>query len=178
MAEAPHAIPPPSQEKSVKKVLVDPNEYGGPRGTLRRTITDDDLRDYACTVGDINPIHFDEQYALGTRFGKPIVHGAFLEGLISSILGNDFPGHGTIFIENTLRFLKPVYVGQTVRIGVAYMKHEPLKYSGFRWFRKKSVAVFKTLVKVNGVTVASGEARILPPKGFRCTKPNTRHPLR
>jgi len=157
----------PAPKIKPKRELVDPNEYYGTRGSLRRTITDDDLRNYACTVGDINPIHFDEHYALGTRFGKPIVHGAFLEGLISSILGNDFPGVGTIFIENKLSFFKPVYVGQTVRVTVEFKKNVPLKYSWFGWLRKKPVAVFVTMVKVNDVTTACGEARVIPPKGFR-----------
>lgn len=97
--------------------LIDPNMYYGDREHfffLERTITEKDVRDFANVIGDLNPIHFDEEYAKTARFSKPIVHGEFLAGLVSSVLGNKNPGNGTILLQNKMRFVGPVYVGQKV----------------------------------------------------------------
>lgn len=68
--------------------------------------------------GDNNPLHLDEEFARNSRFGAPVVHGILVAGLISKIIGTQFPGEGSIYLEQNLRFLKPVYVGECVVVKV------------------------------------------------------------
>jgi 3-hydroxybutyryl-CoA dehydratase len=86
--------------------------------SYERFISADDVKRFAEVVGDSNPVHLDADFAEGSFFKKRIVHGAFLAGLISKILGMDFPGQGTIYISQTSVFKRPVYVDTTVKIEV------------------------------------------------------------
>ncbi|MCZ6705256.1 MAG: MaoC family dehydratase, partial [Bacteroidetes bacterium] len=86
--------------------------------SIERLISAEDVRAFADVTGDDNPLHVDEEYASGTRFGQTIVHGVFLTGLISKVLGRDFPGPGSIAVSITCKFLRPVPVGSTVTIEV------------------------------------------------------------
>lgn len=86
--------------------------------SYERFISADDVRQFAEIVGDLNPVHLDADYAEGSFFKKRIVHGAFLAGLISKILGMDFPGQGTIYISQNSVFKRPVYVDTTVKVEV------------------------------------------------------------
>lgn len=79
-----------------------------------RHISADDVQQFAAIVGDLNPIHLDAEFAANSFFKKRIVHGAFLAGLISKVLGMDFPGQGTVYISQTSVFKRPVYVDTTV----------------------------------------------------------------
>jgi 3-hydroxybutyryl-CoA dehydratase len=83
-----------------------------------RYISADDVRKFAEVVGDLNPIHLDSTFAERSFFKKRIVHGAFLGGLISKILGMDFPGQGTVYISQNSIFKRPVYVDSTVKVEV------------------------------------------------------------
>ena len=75
-------------------------------------------RSFAQISGDYNPVHLDEEYARGTIFGKRIAHGMLLGSYISGVLGNDFPGEGTIYLKQDMKFVKPVYYGDTITISV------------------------------------------------------------
>ena len=86
--------------------------------SFERTISADDVRQFAQVVGDLNPVHLDAEFAEKSFFKNRIVHGAFLGGLISKILGMDFPGQGTIYISQNSVFKRPVYVDTTVRVEV------------------------------------------------------------
>ncbi|HLA06298.1 MAG TPA: MaoC family dehydratase [Anaerolineales bacterium] len=83
-----------------------------------RFISAEDVQQFAEIVGDLNPIHIDAGFAEKSFFKKRIVHGAFLAGLISKILGMDFPGQGTVYISQNTMFKRPVYVDSTVRVEV------------------------------------------------------------
>jgi len=83
-----------------------------------RHISADDVRKFADVVGDLNPIHLDVEFAEKSFFKKRIVHGAFLAGLISKVLGMDFPGQGTVYISQNSVFKRPVYVDTTVTVEV------------------------------------------------------------
>src|SRR5512134_2421712 len=83
-----------------------------------RFISAEDVRRFAETVGDLNPIHLDAEFAEKSFFKKRIVHGAFLAGLISKVLGMDFPGQGTVYISQNSTFKRPVYVDTTVLVEV------------------------------------------------------------
>lgn len=95
--------------------------------SFERFISSDDVRRFAETVGDLNPVHLDEAFAEGSFFKKRIVHGAFLGGLISKVLGMDFPGQGTIYISQNSVFKRPVYVDTAVKIAVKVTEVIPEK---------------------------------------------------
>jgi 3-hydroxybutyryl-CoA dehydratase len=86
------------------------------------TITDEVIRGFADVTGDNNPVHLDDEYAAGTRFGRRIAHGMIAAGLISATLANDLPGPGTVYLNQTLKFKLPVYPGDTVTAIVAVLK--------------------------------------------------------
>lgn len=86
--------------------------------SFEKHISASDVKQFAEIVGDLNPIHLDEEIAEESFFKKRIVHGAFLTGLISKILGMDFPGQGTVYISQNSVFKRPVYVDTTVKVEV------------------------------------------------------------
>ena len=86
----------------------------GMRAIISRTITETDLRNFSGVSGDTNPMHLNEEYAKQTVFKGIIVHGMLTASLISAIIGTKLPGPGCIYMGQTLKFLAPVYVGETV----------------------------------------------------------------
>lgn len=86
--------------------------------SFERFISAEDVKQFAGIVGDTNPIHLDAAFAENSFFKGRIVHGAFLAGLISKILGVDFPGEGTVYISQNTSFKRPVFVDSTVKIEV------------------------------------------------------------
>jgi phosphate acetyltransferase len=90
----------------------------GQRAQLTRTLTMADIQAFALVSGDVNPAHVDPEYAEGTRFHGVIAHGMWAGALISSVLGNEFPGPGTIYVAQDLRFHRPVHVGDTLIVTV------------------------------------------------------------
>jgi len=85
---------------------------------FERYISADDVKKFAEVVGDLNPIHLDVEFAESSFFKKRIVHGAFLAGLISKVLGMDFPGPGTVYISQNSIFKRPVFVDTKVTVEV------------------------------------------------------------
>ena len=71
---------------------------------------------FADVSGDKNPIHLDEDFAEQTRFGKRIVHGMLIGSYFSAIIGNDFPGNGTIYLNQSMIFKNPIYYNSDVII--------------------------------------------------------------
>ena len=94
----------------------------GDTAWLTRTVTDADIRAFAELSTDHNPIHLDDDYAATTRFGRRIAHGMFGASLISAVIGNDLPGTGSIYLSQTLKFLAPVFVGDTLTARVVVAK--------------------------------------------------------
>ena len=88
----------------------------GLSATYGKTITEADVVLFAGISGDDNPIHIDEEYARDTIFKGRVVHGMFLAGLISCVVGTRLPGPGAIYMGQTLKFLAPVRIGDTVRV--------------------------------------------------------------
>ncbi len=121
--------------------------------SVKRVITAEDVQLFADLTGDDNPIHVDKEFAAETRFGKPIVHGVLLLGIISKVLGRDFPGHGSVAVSISARFLRPVPVGSEVTVEVKISeKIEKHKHIRGRVF-----------VYLNGKTAVGGEATLIPP---------------
>ena len=96
----------------------------GDTATRSKTITDANIRAFADLTGDHNPIHMDEQFASQSRFGKRIAHGMLSASLISAVLANDLPGHGSIYLGQTLKFVAPVFIGDeiTARVTVTSVR--------------------------------------------------------
>lgn len=86
----------------------------GRHASFRKTFTDEDVRRFIEITGDTNPLHVDDEFAAGTRFGRRILHGMLTASLLSTMVGMLLPGTGAIYRSQTIRFLLPVYVGDTV----------------------------------------------------------------
>ncbi len=94
----------------------------GDSAFVTKTITDDDIRAFADLTGDYNPVHLDDEFARGTRFGRRIAHGMLSAGLISSVLANKLPGAGTVYLSQSLSFVAPVFPGDTITARVTVKK--------------------------------------------------------
>jgi acyl dehydratase len=117
-----------------------------------KTITDEDVRVFADLTGDHNPVHLDDQYASATRFKRRVVHGMLTASLISSVLANRLPGEGTVYLSQSLKFVAPVYLDDTVtaRVTVTEIRED------------KPVATLETVcVNQRGELLIKGEAVVL-----------------
>lgn len=79
-----------------------------------RTVTLDLVKQYADISGDVNPIHLDEKYAEKSFFGARIAHALFCLGMVSKIIGTVMPGEGSIFLNESIDYYKPVYIGDSI----------------------------------------------------------------
>ncbi|MBR9985120.1 MAG: MaoC family dehydratase, partial [Desulfosarcina sp.] len=86
----------------------------GDSDRFSKTVTDTDIYLFAGVTGDFNPAHIDEAYAQGTFFKTRIAHGMLSAGFISAVIGTRLPGPGTVYMRQTLDFLAPVRIGDTV----------------------------------------------------------------
>ncbi|MPY25569.1 MaoC family dehydratase [Shewanella psychropiezotolerans] len=86
----------------------------GDTETIEKTIDAETVAAFAKIAEDFNPVHLDEEYAATTQFGKPIVHGMLASSLISGLLASKLPGKGCIYLGQTIKFTKPIYVGESV----------------------------------------------------------------
>ena len=120
---------------------------------IRKIITDRDIEKFAEISTDHNPVHLDDEYARDTIFEGRIAHGMLTAGLISAVIGEQLPGHGTIYMSQNLKFLAPVRPGDLVHAEV----------------RVVDMVIDKRRVKldcrceVNGKNVLVGEAMVLAP---------------
>jgi len=86
----------------------------GQRASFTKTFTDDDVQRFVAITGDVNPLHVDDAFAASTRFGGRVLHGMLTASLFSTMVGMFIPGTGAIYRSQTLNFLLPVHVGETV----------------------------------------------------------------
>ena len=100
-------------------ICIEDIEIGMVR-SLRKTVTDRDIKMFAEISTDYNPVHLDEDYANETIFGGRVAHGMLTAGLISAVIGEQLPGHGTVYLGQTLKFLGPVRPGDEVTAPVSY----------------------------------------------------------
>jgi phosphate acetyltransferase/phosphate butyryltransferase len=100
----------------------------GDSASLTRTLTEQDIKLFAIMSGDVNPAHLDEEYARNDMFHKIIAHGMWGGALISTLLGTQLPGPGTIYLGQTLRFRRPVAIGDTVTVAVTASARDPEKH--------------------------------------------------
>jgi 3-hydroxybutyryl-CoA dehydratase len=127
----------------------------GDSAQISKTIAETDINDFARVTGDFNPVHLDQAYAEKTIFKGRIAHGLLSVGLLSNILGNILPGHGTIYLSQEVRFLAPVRIGDTITARVEVIELLP----------EKNRAKFRTTcINQDGKEVVDGTAWGMPPK--------------
>jgi acyl dehydratase len=113
----------------------------------------DEVNRFAEVTGDKNPVHLDAEYAAKTMFKRPIMHGMLSASLFSKVFGTLFPGEGTIYLKQTLNFLKPMYV-ETDYVAEFIVKEV---------IKDKNRAVVETLIKDKNTQLVctSGEAVVM-----------------
>ena len=123
--------------------------------SIQNTVTEQDVVDFARVSGDHNPLHMNDEYAKTTQFKGRIAHGALTASYISAILGNDLPGPGAVFMELTLKFVRPVRIGDP---GVSTAEVIELIERGHR---------VRLAVKgeVEGKVCMKGDALVMVPSG-------------
>jgi len=120
---------------------------------LTKEITDRDIELFAEVSTDRNPVHLDDAYARDTIFEGRIAHGMLTAGLISAVIGEQLPGHGTVYLGQSLKFLAPVRPGDTVRAEVTVLSID----------HSKRRVQLDTRCTINGKPVLKGEATVLAP---------------
>jgi acyl dehydratase len=99
----------------------------GQRARRTQTVTARDVELYAQITGDRNPLHFDPDFAGRTRFGRLVAQGGITAGMLNALVAMDLPGAGTVFMSQALRYLAPVYLGDTVTAEVEVRSLKPDK---------------------------------------------------
>ncbi|MEI4197146.1 MaoC family dehydratase [Roseovarius sp. E0-M6] len=120
---------------------------------VQKVVTDEDIEMFAQVSTDRNPVHLDDDYAQDTIFEGRIAHGMLTAGLISAVIGEQLPGHGTVYMGQTLKFLAPVRPGDTVRAEV--------EVTGIDYAKRRVQLDCRCLV--GGKKVLIGEATVLAP---------------
>ena len=109
---------------------------------------------FARASGDTNPLHLDEEFAKGTRFGQRVAHGMLTGGIIGGILGTEFPGFGTIYLSQELKFMRPVFIGDKITIDLEVKEIVA---------EKNRLVLSTNVSNQRGEKVAAGTAVVLPP---------------
>ena len=118
-------------------------------------ITSDMIERFAEATGDHNPIHLDEEFAKGTKFKTRVAHGMLQAGILSGILGTEFPGVGTVYLSQSLKFMKPVFIGDKVTFHLKVL--ELIE-------EKNRIRIETICENQKGEAVVTGEALVMPPK--------------
>jgi 3-hydroxybutyryl-CoA dehydratase len=135
--------------KTIDEIQVgDTAEFG-------KTVTETDIYLYAGITGDFNPAHVNEAYAQQSFFKTRIAHGMLAAGFISAVLANKLPGPGSIYLKQSMSFLVPVKIGDTVTARV-----EALEVMD----EKHRVRFKTTCINQDGKIVLDGEAVVMPPR--------------
>lgn len=125
----------------------------GSRASFTKTLSESDVYLFAGITGDLNQLHVDETYARETRFGRRIAHGMLVASLISSVQASQLPGPGNIYVSQTLRFVAPVFIGDTVTATVEVIEviHD-----------RNRVRLRTECTNQDGVVVVTGESEVAP----------------
>lgn len=138
-----------------KEVISSQEKYKlGDKAEMTKRFSDRDLLDYVRATNDSNPIHCTDEHTVN-RFRGKIVHGMLVGGLISAVLGTKLPGHGTIYVSQTMKFIKPVYVNESVTARVEITAIDETR---------KRLSLATTCYNEKGELVLIGEAIVIPPE--------------
>jgi 3-hydroxybutyryl-CoA dehydratase len=133
-------------------ICIEDIEIGMTR-SLSKVVTDRDIEMFAEVSTDHNPVHLDDDYARDTIFEGRIAHGMLTAGLISAVIGEQLPGHGSVYLGQTLKFMAPVRPGDLV--------HAEVKVTAIDHGRRR--VTMDTQCVVDGTVVLKGEAVVLAP---------------
>jgi 3-hydroxybutyryl-CoA dehydratase len=135
--------------KTIEQIKLGDTAY------FSKTVSESDVYLYAGITGDLNPAHINEAHAKNTFFKTRIAHGLLTAGFISSVLGMQLPGPGTIYMRQSLNFLAPVRFGDTITAKVEVVEVIA---------EKNRVRLKTTCTNQEGTVVLDGEAMVIPPK--------------
>ena len=135
--------------KTIEEIKV------GDKAEFSKTVSETDVYLFAGVTGDFNPAHINEVYAAKTFFKTRIVHGMLLAGLISTVVGNQLPGYGTIYVRQEMTFRLPVCIGDTITAQVEVTEI---------LLEKKQAKLKTTCINQEGNKVLEGEAIVSPPR--------------
>ena len=99
----------------------------GQRAERSLTLTAAHVKTFAELTGDYNPLHFDEAFAAGTKFGRLVVQGGLTTGLLHALVAMDMPGPGTVFLSQNWKFTAPVYIDDTITASAEVLSVHPTK---------------------------------------------------
>ena len=122
--------------------------------SLAKVLTDENIHMFAEVSSDRNPVHLDDGYAEGTMFGGRIAHGMLTASLISAVIGEQLPGHGTVYLRQSLAFLAPVRPGDEVTAIVSVREIDD----------RRSRVTLDCECRVGEKAVLRGEALVLAPR--------------
>ena len=125
--------------------------YVGQGASVTKTISEGDVYLFAGITGDFNPVHINATFADSTIFGKRIVHGVLSAGLISSVLGMQLPGSGSILLSQTIKYTAPVYFGDTLTATAIVKQIFP---------EKNRITLTTLVVNQDGKEIIIGEASL------------------
>ncbi|TFH87195.1 bifunctional enoyl-CoA hydratase/phosphate acetyltransferase [Billgrantia azerbaijanica] len=126
----------------------------GDSAAIEKRLTLDDIKLFAIMSGDINPAHLDEDFAKSTRFQEVVAHGMWGGALISTVLGTELPGAGTIYLGQTLRFREPVRLGDVLKVSVTARAKDA---------ERKRITFDCRCVNQDGRVVIEGKAEVQAP---------------
>lgn len=141
------------REPMIKKNFADIKI--GEKATFGKTVTEADVFAFAGITGDFNPIHVNLEFAKNSRFGRRVAHGMLTASLVDQTLTN-LGGLGTIHMSQTLKFLAPVFIGDTVTVVSEVTGKND---------EKSRMTVKSVITNQEGKTVLEGEALIMMPRG-------------
>jgi 3-hydroxybutyryl-CoA dehydratase len=125
----------------------------GMSAQFAKTVTENDVALFGEVSGDVNPVHFDEEFARSTPFRGRIAHGVLTASYISTVLGMQMPGPGTIFVGLNIRFKAPVRIGETVTAVCTVREIVP----------EKRRVIFDCTCRTGDIVVLEGDATVMPP---------------
>lgn len=126
----------------------------GQTANYKKTLTEREIILFAAASGDTNPVHMDEEYASGTPFGGRIAHGIWTASLISAAIANVMPGPGSIYLGQSLKFSRPVKIGDTITIELEVTEKNE---------KRKRVSIQCSGSNQEGKQVISGIAEVQAP---------------
>lgn len=126
----------------------------GDKASFEKTVTETDIYLYAGITGDLNPAHINQRTAENSMFKGRIAHGMLSAGFISAVLGMYLPGPGTIYLSQELKFIAPVFIGDTIRAEAEVIEK----------MEKGRIRLKTVCYNQEGKTVLDGFAVVLAPK--------------
>lgn len=125
----------------------------GDTATFTRSLTEDELVLFATVSGDVNPVHLDPEFAANSMYGERVAHGMWSASLISAALATVMPGPGTVYLDQSLSFKRPVKLDDTLTVNLTVLRKEP----------KNRVVIQCTVTNQNNRKVVTGEAKVIAP---------------